>query len=198
MMNNSQTHCPKGHEFTESNTRWVFRPKSGKMGRRCKKCAHMVEKKRLSNKTETVIAYRDRRKAWRVKYTKDNPKMFQDKRQRYEGRVWGWMNLKKLAIRTRKKKFENNIDTKFLVDLCEKQNYKCAISNLNFTFMRNDPYSASIDRIDSSKGYLEENVQIVCTFINLAKNKHSNNQILEIIEKLREQGRQEVKSGRKV
>lgn len=32
-----------------------------------------------------------------------------------------------------------------------------------------DPFAPSLDRIDSSKGYTQDNVQLVCTIYNIAK-----------------------------
>jgi hypothetical protein len=40
---------------------------------------------------------------------------------------------------------------------------------------------ASLDRIDSSKGYIEGNVEFVCMAINLAKNNHSKKEMVNFI-----------------
>jgi hypothetical protein len=38
----------------------------------------------------------------------------------------------------------------------------------------NDPLTVSVDRIDSTVGYVENNVQLVCQWINIAKGKLGN------------------------
>ncbi len=77
-----------------------------------------------------------------------------------------------------KKDLEWSIDHAFLVELLIKQNYKCAISGLDLGFRKyreNGKYkqnnTASIDRIDSSKGYTKDNVQWVHKHVNIMKNK---------------------------
>lgn len=58
------------------------------------------------------------------------------------------------------------ISYKFIKELIRAQNYKCALTGIEF---KEDLTNASIDRIDSLKGYLKTNVQIVLTEINLMK-----------------------------
>lgn len=41
-----------------------------------------------------------------------------------------------------------------------------------------NPYSPSLDRIDGSKGYTKDNVQVVCSWYNIAKNEYSDEQML--------------------
>jgi len=84
------------------------------------------------------------------------------------------------------KEFSVTID--YLWDLFLQQNRKCAISGLDLTF---DPYgtgkkyketnkvTASLDRIDSSKGYVMGNVQWVHKHINIMKNDLSMDKFLE-------------------
>lgn len=50
-----------------------------------------------------------------------------------------------------------------------------------------DLFAASIDRIDSAKGYVAGNVQLVCKAINLAKSAHSNDEILDFVTAVRYQ-----------
>jgi len=47
----------------------------------------------------------------------------------------------------------------------------CTVSNVPLTGTRNHPFRASVDRIDSSKGYVPGNIQIVAQMVNFAKNK---------------------------
>lgn len=41
---------------------------------------------------------------------------------------------------------------------------------------------ASLDRIDSSKGYIEGNVEFVCSAINLAKNNFSKEAMVSFLQ----------------
>lgn len=55
-------------------------------------------------------------------------------------------------------------------NLCINSNGKCALSGLPLTSERNNPMKASVDRIDSNKGYTKNNVQLVGAMVNTAKN----------------------------
>jgi hypothetical protein len=54
----------------------------------------------------------------------------------------------------------------------------CAMSGVKLTMRCNDLNRASIDRIDSSKGYLKTNVQVVSTQVNLAMNNHNKSDFI--------------------
>lgn len=74
-----------------------------------------------------------------------------------------------------------SITIEYAADLFEKQNRKCALSGLKIrcanTSKRN---TASIDRIDSSKGYVVGNIQWVHKDINWMKNVHSSERFIEL------------------
>lgn len=60
----------------------------------------------------------------------------------------------------------------FLEKLYYDQEGLCAITGLTLTFTQNEgrcPTNVSIDRIDSSLGYTEANVQLVCNRVNVMK-----------------------------
>ena len=65
------------------------------------------------------------------------------------------------------------IDHECVEKLYEEQGGLCAISGLEMATETNNKKSLSIDRIDSSKGYIQGNVQLVCVIINEMKNEYS-------------------------
>ena len=62
----------------------------------------------------------------------------------------------------------------------------CCKTNISFIYEFNSPYTPSIDRIDSSKGYTKENCQIVCKMYNFAKNMWTDDDVLNMAKKLLE------------
>lgn len=68
------------------------------------------------------------------------------------------------------------ITPEYLRGLYDAQDGKCAITGIEMTHVRGvDDLSRniSIDRIDSSKGYVHGNVQLVCKIVNLMKHEQS-------------------------
>lgn len=76
--------------------------------------------------------------------------------------------LKKNAI---DRNLEFTVSPEYLGNLIIKQNYKCSLSGLDIQFRinNNKTHTASLDRIDSKKGYIENNVQWVHKIVNKIK-----------------------------
>lgn len=80
----------------------------------------------------------------------------------------------------KKRNLSFDITKKEAFDLLIKQNYKCAISGLNIVlpvtavgYFKSE-YTASLDRINSDRGYHKENVQWVHKMVNFMKNRLDN------------------------
>ena len=72
----------------------------------------------------------------------------------------------------RKQHLGFDIDLGYLVDLYERQEGLCVLSGVKMTYTAGAgrvSTNISIDRIDSSKGYLRGNVQFVCDVVNVMK-----------------------------
>ena len=75
--------------------------------------------------------------------------------------------------------------------LWEKQNGICPYTGISMKLgkVRDGriflPDWASLDRIDSSKGYEPGNVQFVCLFINYGKNGFSHEKVVEFLSKIK-------------
>ncbi len=76
-----------------------------------------------------------------------------------------------------------NLSIEYLWQLFVNQNRKCSLSGLELTFSKFSGQSdgtASLDRIDSSKGYIEGNVQWVHKEINFMKHQLSECRFKEL------------------
>jgi len=79
------------------------------------------------------------------------------------------------AVRSRSKKLKlpTDLDSAYLIELWELQQGRCALSgrplHLRFEKYGSHPDAASLDRIDSEKGYVRGNVQWVHADVNQMK-----------------------------
>lgn len=93
---------------------------------------------------------------------------------------WYFRNAKR---RTTK---DNNLTLEYLKEIWEFQKGKCPYSNIDLilntysTNVSDRIYSASLDRIDSSKGYVKGNVQFVSLSINFMKHTMSHEDTLKL------------------
>lgn len=89
-------------------------------------------------------------------------------------------------IKSRNKEIDITIE--YLKDVWEKQNELCPYLGIKLTLnsygkIKKDPItSASVDRIDSSKGYVKGNIQWISRAVNFMKNDMSEDELLKIFD----------------
>lgn len=88
-----------------------------------------------------------------------------------------WNDIKHGA---KMRNLEFSLSKEFVYDLLEKQNFKCALSGINIKLSKSR--TASLDRIDSTKGYIENNIQWVHSWVNIMKGAMSNEEFMKICE----------------
>lgn len=76
------------------------------------------------------------------------------------------------------------VSTEYLVELYRKQKGICAITGhrmdiRKLPFCDSNPWKISLDRIDSSKSYVDGNIQLVCIGANYMKSSWSNEVIVK-------------------
>lgn len=90
-----------------------------------------------------------------------------------------WWN--KIEWHAKSRGLEFSITAEYVQELWEKENKKCALSGTPVDWQGiNTDITASIDRIDSSKGYVKGNVQVVHKHINMMKQAYSNEYFIEL------------------
>lgn len=99
--------------------------------------------------------------------------------------------IAEIKLRARKKGIDFNLSAKFLWDLFEKQNRKCAITGIEIDLDTN----GSVDRIDSSKGYTKDNVWWTDIKINKMKLDFSLTEFLKLCEQVTN-NKEKIKYGR--
>lgn len=76
--------------------------------------------------------------------------------------------------RAAKKGLDYSLNSEILKKLLDDSQYKCAVTGLEMNLKSDgrkkaNPFKCSLDRIDSSKGYTEDNVRLVCWAVNQMK-----------------------------
>lgn len=97
------------------------------------------------------------------------------------GKISGSL-MKSIKSSAKIRSLDFSIDAKFLNSLFDRQNGKCALSGMELIMPepnKKNAWTASVDRIDSSKGYVEGNVQWVHKKINMMKQDLSDEEFVD-------------------
>lgn len=92
----------------------------------------------------------------------------------------------KIREQAKRRSVPFNISLEYVSNLYEKQNHRCAITNLelempfNAKAISHGGLTASLDRIDSSQGYIEGNVQWVHKDINMMKQQFTQEHFIKM------------------
>jgi len=85
-----------------------------------------------------------------------------------------------------KRNLEISIKLYHIIDLWNQYNGHCALSGIRMSLKPHDLHKISIDRIDSNKGYLPNNIQLICQFLNFAKHNLPNEEMKKLIKDYRD------------
>ena len=88
-------------------------------------------------------------------------------------------------MRRIKRRFKDyNVTKEDLKELWDKQNGICPYSGLKMTLKHGHMNSASLDRIDSTKGYIKGNVQVISMKANTMKSNASIEELVTFAKKM--------------
>lgn len=99
--------------------------------------------------------------------------------------------LSEIRLRAKKRKMDFDLDAKFLWDLYIKQDKKCAITGITIDL----DTDGSLDRIDSSRGYVKNNVWWTTKNINKMKLDFSLKEFVQLCEYVA-RNKENIKYGR--
>lgn len=135
----------------------------------CKLCYRCRKEKSLDDFNQTTTT-KDKKSSYCKSCASEMIKFY---RQQSPGhRLAVSMNTAKQSARKKELPFE--LSTELLISLWEKQNGLCYYSGTEMIFDGSGkPESVSIDRIDSSSGYIPDNVVLCCAYINKMKSDQS-------------------------
>lgn len=127
--------------------------------------------------------------AYGVKIGKIKPKNPYDISKHCGNRKDGYSSFRYTFRNTKRRWKDFNLTLDDLVQQWKEQKGICPYSKFNLELPTNakkihPSYRASLDRIDSSKGYIKGNIQFVSTLINYLKSDLSHSETLDFINKL--------------
>lgn len=104
-------------------------------------------------------------------------------------RVDAYTGFREYARRARHRGKEFNVSLEYLSSVWDKQEGKCAYTGIKLVHQvantHGSIYTASIDRIDSSIGYVEGNIQFVTTHVNFMKSTLTHDEMVLLIKEVR-------------
>jgi hypothetical protein len=117
-----------------------------------------------------------------------NAKNFGDRKNNYDitkhsnNAKDGYTGIRALFRRIKQRHHDYDVDLEYLKELWDNDN-SCVYTGVKLVLPKhtgfNDPlYTASLDRIESSKGYVKGNVQYISITANHAKNSMSHEQMI--------------------
>lgn len=92
--------------------------------------------------------------------------------------------LANIRCNARRRKIPFNLNVTDLKNQWKSQEGVCALSKQPFEYTIKDN-TPSVDRIDSYKGYVPENIQFVQLWINRAKGQLTDEEIIDRIKKIK-------------
>ena len=141
---------------------------------RCKRCAS-------DKATEWAKANRDKRLIQgRIYEVKNKDAIKERKKNKRESMTFD--DRFKLLIKNARdrKEYVVSVDAEYLQSVYESQGGLCAYTKLPLLAIGNQLNTMSLDRVDSSKNYTEDNIQLVCVAINRMKLNHAEDQFIQL------------------
>jgi hypothetical protein len=102
-----------------------------------------------------------------------------------ERRVRLWQNT--LIHDCKGRKYDINIDVDYINELFEKQNGKCYWFGVDLipTEQKKHPQQPSLDRLDTTKGYIKGNVVLSCYSANIGRNETNVSVWMDFLNKIK-------------
>lgn len=100
----------------------------------------------------------------------------------YENKYDNWVSIVRMRVndskkRAKKKNLDFDLDADYVLKLLIESNFTCPYFSVPFEKKDSD-YVISIDRIDSSQGYVKGNIEITSRLANTMKNKATQDQLI--------------------
>ena len=138
---------------------------------------------------------------WTCKMCLSNER--KDKKKGWAGRINSMIKGARNRAARRGRSF--GLTNKWLADHLEKINYRCEMTGVKFNLEDEDDemslsmggfYTPSIDRLDNSRGYVEDNVRVISSTVNRMRGAYDDNKFLTFCKAILEHNGYEVTQNR--
>lgn len=92
----------------------------------------------------------------------------------------GWV-LNGWRQRAKRAKIHYDLQPAQLEAMWVEQRGFCAVTGRPMNLTKNDPCRVSVDRVDPAKGYMVDNVRLVCTSVNYARHTLTDDDLKELL-----------------
>jgi len=150
--------------------------RKGKNGRWYKPCSSCGSEQSYLRRNYAIMSYNQGKEC--KKCSNSNPEHNSHK---------GW--IKGVVRSSFVKKYKNNANLRgidwnvtfeYIADLLIEQDFKCVLTDWDIDAMGVNKNTASLDRIDSSKGYIEGNIQWVHKMVNMSKQQYTQQEFIDM------------------
>ena len=152
----------------------VTKGSDGRFYKPCPECNEMQSYLRANYARESLRLGKTCKKC-------SNQKTDNSHRGWYRGIRVSWFNLFKTSAQLRGKVFNISLDD--VADAYDKQGSRCALTGWDISFPEiGHPsfFNCSIDRIDNSRGYEPDNIQLTDGRVNMMKGKYGQDFFVEV------------------
>lgn len=104
-----------------------------------------------------------------TKESKFNSNWWTDRFEEEELKLFSKLKNLCTKAKTRSKEFDLDVNWEYLLDIWVEQNGRCAYSGMPLSLEANHPHTISLDRTDSSKGYIKGNLKLLSWSVNKMK-----------------------------
>lgn len=147
-----------------------------KDGRWCKPCPICMENQYYLRRNYAILSYLTGKECKKC----SNSKPENNGHKGWVKNVLRLSFVKKYKTNAILRNIEWNITFEYLAELLIEQDFKCSLTQWNIDAMGLSENTASLDRIDSSKGYIEGNVQWVNKMVNMCKQQYGQKEFINM------------------
>lgn len=117
-------------------------------------------------------------------FNKEEKKEYMAKQKLWRDKNLGRYRLLTAKHRAKAKGLEFTISKEEMNDIWIKQDGKCYYSKIPMSRLENDIHVFSIERLDSNKGYIKDNVVLCSSTVNYMKNDLPLDKFIELVKQI--------------